>query len=46
MKILPLFGLKAAGKIDYPAGGIEVAGAGVYLPAPEEAMRGAYGRIW
>ena len=28
---------------DYPVGGFEVAGAGVYLPAPEEAMRSA---IW
>ena len=28
---------------DYPVGGFEVAGAGVFLPAPEEAMRGA---VW
>ena len=25
---------------DYPTGGFEVAGAGVYLPAPELAMEG------
>ena len=28
---------------DYPAGGFEVAGACVYLPAPEEAMTGC---VW
>ena len=26
---------------DYPIGGFEVAGAGVFLAAPEEAMQGA-----
>ena len=38
---------------DYPVGGFEVAGAGVYLPAPELAMDGAvwcvaeeYGDAW
>ena len=37
LKIIPLFGLTSA------VGGFEVPGAGVYLPAPEEAMREA---IW
>ena len=29
--------------VDYPTGGFEVAGAGVYLPASDEAFRDA---IW
>ena len=32
--MLPIFGLMVA-REDYPVGGFEVAGAGVYLPAPE-----------
>ena len=36
----PVFGLMVAGRI-IPFGGFEVAGAGVYIPAPEEASRGA-----
>ena len=34
---------------DFPTGGFEFAGAGVYLPAPEEAfrdaVRGYFGRV-
>ena len=30
---------------DYPVGVFEVAGAGVYLPAPEEAVRGSVWRV-
>ena len=40
--MLRIFGLMAVGE-DYPVGGFEVAGAGVYLPAPELAMDGA---VW
>ena len=39
-RIIPPFGLMAVGE-DHPIGGFELADAGVFLPAPEEAMRGA-----
>ena len=35
------------GREDYPVAGFEVAGAGVYLPAPELAVDGAvWSAVW